>query len=136
MYDAWHEIVPVTKHTGPRVSSDVVGPVCESGDYFCKGPPISPGSRKASIWRCSAPALYGFAMASNYNARPLAAEVLVHGSRSAVVRPRQRLEEMAVGVGKNTNSLAALRLFFVCVLFGCWHQLQHWHGHQQQRAAK
>jgi diaminopimelate decarboxylase len=92
MYDAWHEIVPVTRRGGPLVSSDVVGPVCESGDYFCKDRPL-PKVKEGDYLALLSAGAYGFVMASNYNTRPLAAEVLVRGSRSAVVRPRQRLEK-------------------------------------------
>jgi diaminopimelate decarboxylase len=93
MYDSYHEIVPVAERNGGLVSSDVVGPVCESADYFCKDralPKVDEGDCLALL---SAGA-YGFVMASNYNARALAAEVLVHGKKAAVVRRRQRLEEI------------------------------------------
>jgi diaminopimelate decarboxylase len=93
MYDAWHEIVPVTRRRGPSVSSDVVGPVCESADYFCKDRPL-PKLREGDYLALLSAGAYGFVMASNYNTRPLAAEILVHGSRSAIVRPRQHLEEL------------------------------------------
>jgi diaminopimelate decarboxylase len=93
MYDAWHEIVPVTRRAGPKVSSDVVGPVCESGDYFCKDRPL-PKVKEGDYLALLSAGAYGFVMASNYNTRALAAEVLVHGSRSAFVRPRQRMEEI------------------------------------------
>ena len=93
MYDAWHEIVPVRRRGGPSVSSDVVGPVCESADFFCKDRPL-PKLREGDYLALFSSGAYGFVMASNYNTRPLAAEVLVRGSRSAVVRPRQRLEEI------------------------------------------
>jgi diaminopimelate decarboxylase len=92
-YDSYHEIVPVTERNGALVSSDVVGPICESSDYFCKNrsmPKVGEGDYVALM---SAGA-YGFVMASNYNTRGLAAEVLVDGRRAAVVRPRQRLEEV------------------------------------------
>ncbi|MBI2949506.1 MAG: diaminopimelate decarboxylase [Verrucomicrobia bacterium] len=87
-YDSHHEIVPLTRRSDRLISSDVVGPICESSDFFCKDrklPKVSPGDYLALL---SAGA-YGFVMASNYNARPLAAEVLVQGSAAAVVRERQ-----------------------------------------------
>jgi diaminopimelate decarboxylase len=96
MYDAWHEIVPVARRGGSSVSSDVVGPVCESSDYFCKDRPLRK-LREGDYLALLSAGAYGFVMASNYNTRPLAAEVLVRGSRSAVVRPRQRLEEIWAG---------------------------------------
>jgi diaminopimelate decarboxylase len=96
MYDAWHEIVPVRRRGGQSVSSDVVGPVCESGDYFCKDRPL-PKVREGDYLAVLSAGAYGFAMASNYNTRPLAAEVLVNGARSALVRARQPLEDVWAG---------------------------------------
>ncbi len=87
-YDSYHEIVPLLQRGGDLIPSDVVGPICESGDYFCKDrllPKVKAGDQLALL---SAGA-YGFVMASNYNTRPLAAEVLVHGKKSALVRERQ-----------------------------------------------
>jgi diaminopimelate decarboxylase len=80
--------MPLSRKSGAPVSSDVVGPVCESGDFFCKDrllPKVGEGDRLALL---SAGA-YGFVMASNYNTRQLAAEVLVNGRRAALVRSRQ-----------------------------------------------
>jgi diaminopimelate decarboxylase len=91
-YDAYHEIVPLARHNGIQVKSDVVGPICESGDFFCKDrllPKVSSGDYLALL---SAGA-YGFVMASNYNTRPLAAEVLVNGKKAALVRKRQPVQE-------------------------------------------
>lgn len=87
-YDAYHEIVPVTRQTGASLKSDVVGPICESGDYFCKDRPLPRVGEGDYLALLSAGA-YGFVMASNYNTRPLAAEVLVSGRRAAVARERQ-----------------------------------------------
>jgi diaminopimelate decarboxylase len=92
-YDSYHEIVPLTRKGGALISSDVVGPICESSDFFCKNrmlPKVQPGDPIALL---SAGA-YGFVMASNYNARPLAAEVLVNGHRSALVRERQPISDI------------------------------------------
>jgi diaminopimelate decarboxylase len=96
LYDSYHEIVPLTRRGGKLVSSDVVGPVCESSDYFCKNRPLPKVREGDYLAVCSAGA-YGFVMASNYNTRPLAAEVLVHGARAALVRRRQRLEDLWAG---------------------------------------
>ena len=90
-YDAYHEIVPVTRKGGALVSSDVVGPICESGDYFCKDRPLPKVGEGDHVALLSAGA-YGFVMASNYNTRALAAEVLVNGKKSAVVRRRQAVK--------------------------------------------
>ena len=95
-YDAYHEIVPVTRKGGAVIPSDVVGPICESGDYFCKDRPLPKVGEGDYLALLSAGA-YGFVMASNYNTRSLAAEVLVNGRRSAVVRKRQAVKEIWAG---------------------------------------
>ncbi len=92
-YDSYHEIVPLVKKSGATVSSDVVGPICESGDYFAKDRPLPKVGEGDFLALLSAGA-YGAVMGSTYNSRPLAAEVLVNGSRSAVVRERQPVEEI------------------------------------------
>jgi diaminopimelate decarboxylase len=93
MYDSYHEIVPVAQQNGKLISSDVVGPICESADYFCKDRPLPKVGEGDCLALLSAGA-YGFVMASNYNARALAAEVLVHGKKAAVVRSRQDLADL------------------------------------------
>ena len=92
-YDAYHEIVPLTRKGGARVSSDVVGPICESGDYFCKDRPLPKLGEGDAIALLSAGA-YGSVMGSNYNARPLPVEVLVRGRRFAAVRARQAVAKI------------------------------------------
>jgi len=95
-YDAFHQIVPLKKKAGKLISSDVVGPICESGDYFAKDRPLPKLGEGDYLALLSAGA-YGFVMASNYNTRPLAAEVLVNGSKASVVRERQPLNEIWAG---------------------------------------
>jgi diaminopimelate decarboxylase len=95
-YDSYHEIVPLTRTNGPMISSDVVGPICESGDFFAKNRPLPKVGEGDCIALMSAGA-YGFVMASNYNTRALAAEVLVNGNKSAVVRDRQKLPALWEG---------------------------------------
>ena len=95
-YDAYHEIVPLTRKNGALISSDVVGPICESGDYFCKDRPLPKVGEGDYLALLSAGA-YGFVMASNYNTRPLAAEILVNGRRAAVARERQPVKEIWSG---------------------------------------
>lgn len=93
MYDAYHDIRPVKPRAGEPVVYDVVGPVCETGDTFTRDralPPIEGGDLIAFM---SAGA-YGAAMASEYNSRLLAPEVLVRGSEHAVVRPRPTYDDM------------------------------------------
>ncbi|HXA44283.1 MAG TPA: diaminopimelate decarboxylase [Candidatus Angelobacter sp.] len=92
-YDAYHEIVPLTKRDGPMIATDVVGGICESGDYFCKDRPLAKVGEGDRLALLSAGA-YGFVMASNYNARPFAAEILVNGRRAAAARERQAVEKI------------------------------------------
>jgi diaminopimelate decarboxylase len=95
-YDAYHEIVPLTRKNGVQISSDVVGPICESSDFFCKDRPLPKVGDGDYLALLSAGA-YGFAQASNYNTRPLAAEILVNGRRAAVARERQPVKEIWSG---------------------------------------
>ena len=95
-YDAYHEIVPLARKGGALVSSDVVGPICESGDYFCKNRPLAKVGEGDYLALLSAGA-YGFVMASNYNTRGFAAEVLVSGKKFAVTRERQPVEKVWAG---------------------------------------
>jgi diaminopimelate decarboxylase len=92
-YEAYHEIVPVTRKGGSLVSSDVVGPICESGDFFAQDRPL-PRMRAGDTLALMSAGAYGFVMASNYNTRALAAEVLVSGKQAALVRERQPLVEI------------------------------------------
>jgi diaminopimelate decarboxylase len=97
LYEGHHEIVPLKQPASDqRKPVDVVGPICESGDFFCQNrelPDIQPGDTIALM---SAGA-YGFDMASNYNTRPLPAEVLVEGATATVIRKRQTLEDVIAG---------------------------------------
>ena len=95
-YDAYHEIVPLTKRGTARLSSDVVGPICESGDFFCKDRPLPKVGEGDYLALLSAGA-YGFVMASNYNTRPLVPEILVHGRQFAAARERQPVKEIWSG---------------------------------------
>jgi diaminopimelate decarboxylase len=95
LYDAFHEIWPVSEERadGPHIRTDVVGPVCETGDYLAldrSAPPFFAGDLLAFMTAGA----YGAVMASTYNSRPLVAEVLVNGDRYAVVRPRQTYDEL------------------------------------------
>ncbi len=92
-YDSFHEIVPLRKRGGARIASDVVGPICESGDYFCKDRPLPKVGEGDYLALLSAGA-YGSVMGSNYNTRGFPAEVLVHGRQEALVRERQPLADI------------------------------------------
>ncbi len=87
LYDAYHEIVPVKEPGAPRTVYDVVGPVCETADIFARGREL-PVLKAGDLVAILSAGAYGAVMASAYNARPPAAEVLVKGSRWSVVRPR------------------------------------------------
>jgi diaminopimelate decarboxylase len=95
-YDAYHEIAPLRRRGGATLKSDVVGPICESGDFFCKDRPLPKAGEGDYLAILSAGA-YGFAQASNYNTRPQAAEILVSGLRAAVARERQPVKEIWSG---------------------------------------
>ena len=95
-YDSYHEIVTLKQArngASKTIPSDVVGPICESGDFFCKDRPLPKVDEGDYLALLSAGA-YGFVMASNYNARALAAEVLVNGKQTAVVRERQKVSDI------------------------------------------
>lgn len=95
-YDSYHEIVPLTKRAGKSVPTDVVGPVCESGDYFAKErllPAFKQGDKVALL----STGAYGFVMSSNYNTRPRPAEILVHGKKARVVRQRETFNDLVRG---------------------------------------
>lgn len=96
LYDAYHEIVPVEENKMERVVADVVGPVCESGDFLAKGralAPLKPGDLVAVM---SAGA-YGFSMSSNYNLRKRVPEVLVKDDNFFIVRKRERNADLLRG---------------------------------------
>ena len=95
MYEAWHGILPVAPQAfhAPLSPADVVGPVCETGDTFSRGrglPELAAGDLVAFLDAGA----YGASMSSTYNARPLAAEVLVDGARWALVRDRQSFTDL------------------------------------------
>ena len=96
LYDAWQAIVPVEEHPqGTAGVYDLVGPICETGDFLGKQRPLtlSPGSLLA----VRSSGAYGFTMASNYNTRPRAPEVLVDGDRAHLVRRRETVAELFAG---------------------------------------
>jgi len=96
MYGAYHEIVPVKRSKAKNIVCDVVGPICESGDVFAhdrKIPDVKDGEYLALL---SAGA-YGYAMASNYNVRPRAAEVMVKGNKWAVAQKRETFKDLVAG---------------------------------------
>ncbi|MGJ8694857.1 MAG: diaminopimelate decarboxylase [Verrucomicrobiaceae bacterium] len=93
LYEGYHEINPITESSGEAQVVDVVGPICETGDFFCQDRAVAPFGPGDLIALMSAGA-YGFTMASTYNTHPLPAEVLVDGSQSKLIRRRQTVEEL------------------------------------------
>jgi diaminopimelate decarboxylase len=95
LYDAHHEVLSVDED-GSVANADLVGPVCESGDYLARdrGLPDAPEGAVLAIMDTGA---YGFSMASNYNSRPRPAEVMVKGDSWAVVREREHDADLVKG---------------------------------------
>src|SRR3989442_666027 len=97
-YDSYHAIVPVTeaRAAAPVETADVVGPICESGDFFAKDRAM-PRPEEGDLLAILSAGAYGFAMASNYNTRPRPVEVLVDGDRYTIVRRRETFEDLVAG---------------------------------------
>ncbi|WP_417664539.1 diaminopimelate decarboxylase [Pseudidiomarina donghaiensis] len=95
LYQAYHDIIPVRQHDADTAIVDVVGPVCETGDFLGHARHLSAqeGDRLA-VMNAGA---YGFTMSSNYNTRPRAAEVMVNGGQVQIIRERERLEDLWKG---------------------------------------
>jgi diaminopimelate decarboxylase len=97
LYDSYHEIVPVAENvSGQTELVDIVGPVCESGDFFAQDREL-PVMHEGDVIALMSAGAYGFTMASNYNSRPLPAEILVNGTEAAVIRKRQTLDDLIHG---------------------------------------
>jgi diaminopimelate decarboxylase len=97
LYQSYHEIVPVREPTDSvRELVDVVGPVCESGDFFAQDRELTK-LKEGDLAALMSAGAYGFAMASNYNSRPLAAEVLVTGNQFSLIRERQTFDDLVRG---------------------------------------
>ncbi len=95
LYGAHHEIKPL-KETEALVNADLVGPVCESGDYFARDRQL-PDAAEDDVLAVMHAGAYGFSMASNYNSRPRPAEVMVRGDRWSVVRERESQADLIKG---------------------------------------
>ncbi len=96
LYGAYHDILPVIKRRRKSVRVDVVGPVCESGDFLAQDRTM-PEARPDELLAVMSAGAYGFSMASNYNARPRAAEVLVNGKAFDIIRSRETLDDLVRG---------------------------------------
>lgn len=94
LYQAHHEIVPLRKSSGARrFTADVVGPVCESGDFFARDREL-PSVRTGDLLAVLDAGAYGMSQASNYNSRPRAAEVLVEGASASLIRRRETMRDL------------------------------------------
>jgi diaminopimelate decarboxylase len=96
LYKAHHEVIPVRRNTLPPITADVVGPVCETGDFLARDRRMSNVMPGDFLAVCTAGA-YGFVQSSNYNSRPRAPEVLVEGAGWRVIRQRETYEDLVRG---------------------------------------
>jgi diaminopimelate decarboxylase len=99
LYDAHHEVLSVEEDGSAAnavANADLVGPVCESGDYLARDREL-PDAAEGEVLAVKDAGAYGFSMASNYNSRPRAAEVMVRGDRWAVVREREQNADLVKG---------------------------------------
>lgn len=92
LYNAWHEIVPVQPREGDTTSYDIVGPVCETGDFLGKQRKLA--LAEGDLLAVRSAGAYGFTMSSNYNSRPRAAEVMVDGDQLHVIRERESVDDL------------------------------------------
>jgi len=93
LYHAYHQIVPLAVNEAPHETVDVVGPLCESGDFFAIDRTL-PHLKRGDFVALMCAGAYGFVLSSNYNARPRPAEVLVDGETCTLIRGRETIEEL------------------------------------------
>ncbi|MGB3025687.1 diaminopimelate decarboxylase [Paradevosia shaoguanensis] len=93
LYEAHHDVVPVQQSNLPQITADIVGPVCETGDYLALGRKMA-GVTEGDLLAVMSAGAYGAVMASTYNTRALVPEVLVDGDRWHVIRPRRTIEDL------------------------------------------
>jgi len=96
LYNVYQEIIPIIKSTGERYKADIVGPICESGDFLARDRVI-PEPQKGDLLAIMGAGAYGFAMSSNYNSRPRPAEILVAGKNSYLIRQRECYDDLIQG---------------------------------------
>jgi diaminopimelate decarboxylase len=92
LYDAYHDIVAVNPHAGEATNYEIVGPVCESGDFL--GHDRELNLQEGDLLAIKSAGAYGMSMASNYNTRPRAAEIMVDGDKAHVIRPRENVADL------------------------------------------
>ena len=97
LYQGYHEIIPVREHLSEScITTDIVGPICESGDFLAQNRDMT-DVRQGELLAVLSAGAYGFSMSSNYNSRPMAEEVLVDGNQWNVIRSRQTWEDLIRG---------------------------------------
>lgn len=94
LYDAWHDIYPGREPAAPASDFDVVGPICETGDFLARKRPLPGDSGGGDLFLVAAAGAYGYVMASNYNGRPRPAEVMVTCGRARLVRRRETIDDL------------------------------------------
>jgi len=92
LYDAWHDIAPVAPRAAPKRRYDVVGPVCETGDFLGRARDLA--VEEGDLLAIMSAGAYGMSMSSNYNTRPRAAEVMVDGASLHLVREREDVQSL------------------------------------------
>ncbi len=96
LYNSYHLIQPVKRGDREKIRADIVGPICESADFFAKGREIE-SCQQGELLAIMSAGAYGFSMASNYNSRPRACEVMVRGNRFYIIRERETFEDLVKG---------------------------------------
>jgi len=96
LYGSFHGVQPVKKDQDGVIEGDIVGPICESGDFLVKGREFA-NFRQGDLLAFMSAGAYGFTMSSNYNSRPRVAEVMVQGDKFEVIREREKLEDLIKG---------------------------------------
>ncbi len=96
LYGSYHQIQPVVERQRPKIRADVVGPICETGDFLARDRNL-PHVEQGEMLAVMSAGAYGFSMSSNYNSRPRPAEVLVRGDRFELIRSRETLDDLLRG---------------------------------------
>ncbi|MBI5048457.1 MAG: diaminopimelate decarboxylase [Deltaproteobacteria bacterium] len=96
LYGSYHAIKAVTKKSAKEIVADVVGPICESGDFFAKDRELPP-FKSGDLMAIMSAGAYGFSMSSNYNSRPRAAEVMIKGNKFTIIRERESYKDLTKG---------------------------------------
>lgn len=93
LYNAYHQIIPLTQSQGEKSPADIVGPICESGDYLGKNIELPP-LKESDVLAILSSGAYGFSMSSNYNTRPRCAEVAISQGKIKLIRKRETFEDL------------------------------------------